>query len=408
MRSIVVVIAGVALALVIGVDVWQARSAGRAASEIYDNVTRAIELVEDMRWQLHRLAFLHGSEVDPTIKRIEADAAAYAPLATFAGEAEAWATVRTAITSALELARKGDFVSLQQRSDATNAAMGRLVDINSQEAHALASRIMGEHHFEIIGDTIAVAIAGLVLAVLFGRVSRLQARERQLIAKSLEDAEARNRELDAFAGRAAHDLRSPLNPIRGYAELIATDERVPAEARRQASLVTKAVLRMTRVIDDMLALARAGHPEPGTASIAQVVSHVREELAADLTDAMVHVDVPDIQVACNDVSLEQLIRNLVGNAAKYRSSERRLEVWVGAQAMGDRVEIAVADNGIGLEPESMQHAFDPFYRGRKDIAGTGLGLSIVERVTRAYGGACRIDAKYTPGTRIVIQLPVAQ
>lgn len=401
-------IAAIALALVIGVDVWQARSAGRAASQIYDNVTRSIELVEDMRWQLHRLSYVEGPSVDPVIARIEADVAAYAPLATFESEAETWMGVRMAIASALDLARKGQFAALRQQSDSTNSSIQHLIEINSQEARTLASRIMGEHHFEILSDTIAVAIAGLVLAVLFGRISRLQARERQLIATSLEHSEARNRELDAFAGRAAHDLRSPLNPIRGYAELIATNEQVPAEARRHASLVTKAVLRMTRVIDDMLALSRAGHPEPGIASVAQVVAHVREELAADLTDAVIRVDVADVQVACNDVSLEQLIRNLVGNAAKYRSLERRLEVSVSAKASADVVEIAVADNGTGLDRDSIQHAFDPFYRGRKDIAGTGLGLSIVERVARAYGGTCRIDAHHSPGTRIAIQLPAAR
>jgi signal transduction histidine kinase len=61
-----------------------------------------------------------------------------------------------------------------------------------------------------------------------------------------------------------------------------------------------------------------------------------------------------------------------------------------------------------MDPESIKHAFDPFYRGRRDIAGTGLGLSIVERLARAHEGSCRIDPHHTPGTRILLTLPATR
>src|SRR5438094_207834 len=78
----------------------------------------------------------------------------------------------------------------------------------------------------------------------------------------------RNRELDAFAGRAAHDLRGPLNPIRGYADLLmaAPGSEPPEEIREMASRIRIAVDRMARVVDDMLELSRAGRPPRGEAS----------------------------------------------------------------------------------------------------------------------------------------------
>jgi len=407
--ALLIAIVAVALAIVIGVDVWGARSAEHSGNEILDDATRSIELVEDMRWQLHKLVHLgEHAPLQPIIARLDADMTAYSPLARFEGEASAWARVRDQLVLSLDAARRGDVASVRLGDDAINDSIEQLVAINNREAESLAQRMAASRRVEIFGDVIAVIAAGFIITILGVRLSRAQERERQLIAENLQRAEDRNRELDAFAGRAAHDLRAPLNPIRGYAELISTDSHAPPDTRRQASLIIRGVQRMARVIDDMLALSRAGHPERGSASVAQVVTRVREELAPELSDADVTTEVDDVYVGCNDVSLEQLIRNLVGNASKFRSPERRLEIHVTARRAGDNIEVAVTDNGIGMDPESMKHAFDPFYRGRRDIAGTGLGLSIVERLTRAHGGSCTIDLGYAPGTRVVVALPEAR
>jgi signal transduction histidine kinase len=406
--ALLVAIVAIALSVVIGVDVIGARSAEQSANEIFDDATRSIELVEDMRWRVHQLVHIGDRPLEPIIAQLDADIAAYTPLARFEGEAAAWARVRDQLVLSLDAARRGDTTTVRQRDDAINDSIEQLVAINRREARSLANRMADNRRVEIFGDVIAVLAAGLVITILGVRLSRAQERERQLIAENLARAEDRNRELDAFAGRAAHDLRAPLNPIRGYAELISTDSNAPPDTRRQASLIIRGVQRMSRVIDDMLALSRAGHPERGSASVARVVTRVREELAPELGDADVTTEVDDVYVGCNDVSLEQLIRNLVGNASKFRSPERRLAIRVTARRSGDNIEVAVTDNGIGMDPESMKHAFDPFYRGRRDIAGTGLGLSIVERLTRAHGGSCTIDVGYAPGTRVVIALPEAR
>jgi len=406
--AFLIVIVGVALALVVGVDLWGAHTAQHSANQIFNNATRSIELVEDMRWQLHQLAHADGKQPDPILARIDADMVAYAPLATYENEADTWAGVRDLLVLSRDAARRGDFATVRQRDPGISDAFEQLVAINHQETQSLIDQIAADQRTETLGDVIAVLVASIVIAVFAIRLSRTQARERQLITENLQRIEERNRELDAFAGRAAHDMRSPLNPIRGYAELISTDNNAPPETRRQASMIIKAVLRMNRVVDDMLALSRAGHPEVGSASVAQGVTLVREELAAELADANVMLEVDDVYVGCNDVSLEQLVRNLVGNASKYRSPDRKLEIRVAARREGERVLISVTDNGIGMEPESIKHAFDPFYRGRRDIVGTGLGLSIVERLTRAHGGSCSIDPDHTPGTRITVTLPSAR
>jgi signal transduction histidine kinase len=404
-----IAIIGVALAFVLAVDVRGASVAQHSADEILNNSTRSIELVEDVRWQVHRLGHINHDDVEAILATLERDIREYTPLLTAPDESETWAKVHDALTLATEAVAAGDFDRVRYVTRSVGTDVDRLVEINHQEAAGYLDKMSSDRTYEMLGDIVAVLVAAVVIALLARALFKSQARERTLAGENLGRAEERNRELDAFAGRAAHDLRSPLNPIRGYAEMISIDATVPPETRRQASLITKGVLRMVKVIDEMLALSRAGYVEDGEASFTQTLDHVREELDAELRDAAVTVAVDgELAVACSENSLEQILRNLLGNASKYRSPERQLAIDISARIAGDRALIVVADNGTGMDSDSLNHAFDPFFRGRRDIAGTGLGLSIVERIVRTSGGTCSLEPNAPSGTRVVVKLPLAR
>ena len=400
-----IAIVAAALLFVLVVDVRGSRSAQQSADKILNNSTRAIELVEDLRWQIHQLGHTDREGVPALITELDKDVREYAPLAIDTGEAAIWTKVHDSVAIAREAASRGDFDLVRSRTQTIGPDVDRLVEINNAEVASYLAKMSDDRIDEIIGDIVAVIVAAIVIAALARALYRSQAREKELARESLLRAEERNRELDAFAGRAAHDLRSPLNPIRGYAELISTDANVSPDTRRQASLITKGVLRMSKVIDDMLSLSRAGHPEPGNAQLGQTLEQVREELEAELRDVSVEVAVEDVAVACSENSLEQILRNLLGNASKYRSPERPLEITVVAGQAPGTVRLVVSDNGTGMDPESRAHAFDPFFRGRRDIAGTGLGLSIVEKICRSIGGTCTIEANEPEGTSVIVTLP---
>jgi signal transduction histidine kinase len=219
----------------------------------------------------------------------------------------------------------------------------------------------------------------------------------------------RNSELEAFAARAAHDLRSPMNPIRGYADLILEAKGLPDEVPAMAQRIRRAVDRMARVVDDMLALSTSGRPPKGESSPAVVAGHVVEDMGAELHDITVATEIAPGAVACADSVLGQILRNLIGNAIKFRSHTRPLRISIESKEAGDSVEIAVEDNGVGMEAESAKHAFEPFYRGHSDreLPGHGLGLAIVDRTVRALGGTCQLQSIPDHGTRIVVRLPRA-
>jgi len=233
------------------------------------------------------------------------------------------------------------------------------------------------------------------------------ARERRLAAEQLRLLDERNRELDAFAGRAAHDLRGPLNPIRGYADLLMAGGEPPEEIREMARRIRTSVDRMARVVDDMLELSRAGRPQPGTAWPRTVAAEVLEEMAVELKGAAVSVELPDVEVACAPGVLAQILRNLVGNAVKFRSRQRSLTLQLRGRVEGDEVELTLADNGVGMDEEAAAHAFEPYYRGRQDreVPGHGLGLAIIERAVRSVGGRCSLVSSTDGGTTVTVVLP---
>jgi signal transduction histidine kinase len=107
--------------------------------------------------------------------------------------------------------------------------------------------------------------------------------------------------------------------------------------------------------------------------------------------------------------LGQILRNLIGNAVKFRARSRPLKITVSTQDVGPMVELVVEDNGVGMESERAKQAFEPFHRALVDreVPGHGLGLAIVERTASALGGTTDLSSVPDGGTRIVLRLPRA-
>ncbi len=132
-------------------------------------------------------------------------------------------------------------------------------------------------------------------------------------------------------------------------------------------------------------------------------------LAADLIDAEVRLDLTKDKVACAPGVLAQILRNVVSNSIKFRSHERKLRLRLTSNTTPQTIELAIEDNGVGVDEEGVNHAFEPYYRGStaREVPGHGLGLAIVERATTMLGGRCDISPVTPQGTRITICLPRA-
>ncbi len=221
-------------------------------------------------------------------------------------------------------------------------------------------------------------------------------RARALVLfRDISAEHARRKELAAFAGVVAHDLRNPLAAIDGWTEMLADEldlgELDPELARQFVSRVQSSSKRMHGLIGDLLDHAISAQRELQVARV-DIAALAREVAAA--RDAEAHVRVgPVPPVLADPVLLRQVIDNLIGNALKYVAPGVVPEITVRGGCSDGSVTVEVADNGIGIPPGEQQRVFDEFHRAHhRDYEGSGLGLSIVRRIISRHDGTIRVRA----------------
>lgn len=391
----------------VGLDVYFSEGEALRTTDIIENAQRSILLLNDIRLDAKRLATASDArEIERWTKDIAEDVRNYDPIATYRGERDAWNYLQRLLRR-LPLAPGSDPNSALALEEAIDKSFNELVAINSAAGRGNLAAIKAAHRQAIWSDVVVGGIVLAIVTLISGWLLRVLSRQRRLVLERVQLLGERNVELEAFAGRAAHDLRSPMNPIRGYTDLILESPVLPENVAAMAQRIRRSVDRMARVVDDMLALSISGRPPEGRSSTGVVVARVIEEMGAELQGVEVVTRLEAGQVACAEGVLSQLLRNLLGNAIKFRARTRPLRISIKTREVGEMVEISLADNGIGMDPEGAKHAFEPFYRGLTDreIPGHGLGLAIVERTTRALGGTCELSSVPDQSTHIVVRLP---
>jgi two-component system, OmpR family, sensor kinase len=210
----------------------------------------------------------------------------------------------------------------------------------------------------------------------------------------------------AFVGDAGHELRTPITVVRGHLELLGDD---PAERRETIALVTDELDRMSRIVDDLLLLAKAEQPhflhlepvevEPFTVELFAKVRSVgdrRWELAS----------VAETTVVADPQRLTQALMNLAVNAVQHTGPGDA--VTIGSAVAAGEVRLWVADTGPGIAPGEQDAIFERFARGgdrRRRSEGAGLGLSIVRAVAEAHGGRVELDSRLGAGARFTVCIP---
>lgn len=391
----------------IGLDLHFSQQEALETTYIVEDTQRSIVLLDKIRSTAKRLA---GAQDHRDIERLRQEVAQHGRLydrvATGPNEHDEWTRLQE-LLHRLPVRDPADGESARRLDEAIDRSVDLLVNLNMAAGQDHLAAIRAAHRRAIWSDVLAGAVVLVVVTLISAWLLRVLARQRRLILRQLRFLDEKNADLEAFAGRAAHDLRSPMNPIRGFADLILEAPSLPENVARMAGRIRRSVDRMARVVDDMLALSVSGRPPEGHSASSAVVERVLEEMGADLQDVEVVTKLAGGQVRCAEGTLSQILRNLLGNAIKFRSNARPLRVVVETRDVGPAVELAVEDNGIGMDRECARRVFEPFYRGsnHREAPGHGLGLAIVERLTRALGGSCELSSALDQGTRIVVRLP---
>ncbi|MGH7952586.1 MAG: heavy metal sensor histidine kinase [Limisphaerales bacterium] len=228
--------------------------------------------------------------------------------------------------------------------------------------------------------------------------------------RMLDRLEDSFRRLSQFSGDLAHELRTPINNLRGEAGVALSQSRTPEEYQRALESSLEEYARLTRLIDNLLFLARADSP---TVDITRAHFDARKAIDAvcEYYDAL--AEDRGVKISCegqgdvhaDPVLFRQAVSNLLSNALNH--TPRGGQVLVQICQRDGRLEIAVSDTGCGISPEHLPRIFDRLYRvdpaRSQHPNGSGLGLSIVKSIMALHGGSVEVQSELGKGSRFILK-----
>lgn len=230
----------------------------------------------------------------------------------------------------------------------------------------------------------------------------------------LERLEKAVGEMKQFTGSLAHELRTPLAALRGEAEVALLHRQTPEDYRRVLASQLEEFDKLTRMINQLLTLARA---ESGELKLVResfdasaMLRNVVETFSLIAADKHISLefDAPAVLTINGDPQwLERAVVNLLDNAIKHTDSGGNMTLRASEDQNGLRIEIW--DNGRGIPNEALPHIFERFYRADpsrgKEIEGVGLGLSLVKWIVDQHRGTIEVSSHANQGTAFVIHVP---
>jgi PAS domain S-box-containing protein len=246
-------------------------------------------------------------------------------------------------------------------------------------------------------------------------------REREAAVRQQAEALARaDRRKDEFLAMLAHELRNPLAPIsNAFHVLRSQGGPLPQAARSMIDIVGRQVGHLTRIVDDLLDVARITQNriviKPAPTLVSDVVAAALETVQqlVDTRRHTVEVNLPSapLEINADRTRLVQVLANLLNNAAKYTPEGGRIGLCV-THEEGNAV-IRVQDNGVGIPSELLPHIFDLFAQGEASLdraqGGLGLGLTLVRRLVELHGGTVEASSEGAGrGSAFTIRLPVIE
>jgi PAS domain S-box-containing protein len=233
-----------------------------------------------------------------------------------------------------------------------------------------------------------------------------------LIKKMVLDLERSNAELERFAYVASHDLQEPLRMVTSYLQLLERryKDRLDGDALEFINYAVDGSNRMKTLIGDLLAYSRVGTrgKEFALTDCEEVLARVLTSLQVSIEEnkaKLTHDPLPEVMG--DDVQLESLFQNLIGNAIKFHG-KKPPKIHVGVRKDEKNWVFSVSDNGIGIDPQYFERIFIIFQRlhNREDYPGTGIGLAISKRIVERHGGRIWIESQPQKGSTFFFTLPI--
>ena len=240
-------------------------------------------------------------------------------------------------------------------------------------------------------------------AELAERESRLGEAHAQLAQSAKLSA------VGELAASVVHEVKNPIAGLVGYSDL-GTQATTLEEAREIFNIIEKTAWRASDVLQTMLTFSRPAELKRGPVDLSKLVRDtlrlLQHQLQLSGVTVELHLAADLAPVWGNEQQLQQVLVNLVMNAAHAMKEAERRVLDLSTRGEGERVVLTVRDTGVGMTLETRAHLFTPFFTTKAPGQGTGLGLSVTRRIVEAHGGEIAVDTAPGRGTAFEIRLPV--
>jgi PAS domain S-box-containing protein len=245
-----------------------------------------------------------------------------------------------------------------------------------------------------------------------GEIQRLQADLERRVAERTSELQAANGELESFAYTVSHDLRAPLNAMGGLGRILAEElgPRLEGVEKQYLDRIILASERMNALIEGILQLSRTnrGRLLREWVDLSGLAQRIRDELEEAEPGRPVSWDLaPGLRAWGDPRLLEDLLRNLLGNAWKYSAGRDPASIRLEGEVLADGIRFAVRDNGAGFDMAGAGQLFQPFQRlhRQEQFPGLGIGLATARRIVQRHGGSLEAWSQPDQGARFTCSLP---
>jgi light-regulated signal transduction histidine kinase (bacteriophytochrome) len=267
--------------------------------------------------------------------------------------------------------------------------------------------------FQEQAEEFAVGIASQASIALDNARLFQQSREAEAaLRRSNDELRRANEDLNQFAYSASHDLQEPLRMVSTFTQLLKRryEGKLDAQADQYITYAVKGARHMEDLLSDLLAYTQTANladeavgPVDANLALRKALGSVQQAIGKSGAEIVFH-ELPVLHVT--EIHLIQLFQNLVGNAIKY-AGDRTPRIEIFATRRSQAWELAVRDNGIGIDPKYKDQVFGLFKRLHTSAhySGTGIGLAICQKICERYGGRIWVESELGKGSTFCFTIP---
>jgi signal transduction histidine kinase len=280
----------------------------------------------------------------------------------------------------------------------------RLVSTPLLRLAQLARRVSTEYDYSLVAEHRGKDELGRLCEDFNSMLNEIRRRDSEL-GRSNDELIRSNDELRQFAFVASHDLQEPLRTMMSFCNVLREecDGKLHSEADACVERIIHSAQRMRTLVADLLTYSRVTRDEQSAFADVDLHNALADALAnlqgsIEASEAVISFGQLPV-VSGNRTQLVQLLQNLIGNAILYRGDEPP-RIRIGIRRNGDKYEVSVQDNGIGIAAEHHERIFEIFKRlhGRDRYPGTGIGLAVCRKIVERHGGRIWVDSRSGEGS----------